>query len=125
MKESALTWLMCFICWGLAPAASALALSPITLHSHLNQPLDARVDLSGVSKADLANLHVIIHTGEGADTYQEAVPLQHKVKEDSSGHYISITSSGVIREPILTFTLEVDWPHGRYAREYSLLIDPK
>lgn len=124
MKENALKWLVCCICWGLSPAASALALSEIELHSHLNQPLDARVNLSGVDKADLASLNVLIHA-DGAGQYQEMVPLKHEVKEDGSGHYISITSSRAIREPILTFTLEVDWSGGRYSREYSLLIDPQ
>lgn len=125
MKENALKWLVCGILWGLSPAVSALALSDIELHSHLNQPLEARVNLSGVDGADLAGLNVLIHAG-GAGKYQEMVPLKHEVKEDSAGrHYIRITSSRAIREPILTFTLEVDWSGGRYSREYALLIDPQ
>jgi pilus assembly protein FimV len=122
MREKALKWLVCFLCGCLSPAVSALTLSDITLHSHLGEPLDARVNLSGVDKADLAGLKVSIQYTGGSS--QVTVPLRHELKEDASGHYIQITTAKPIREPALTFTLEVDWAKGRYSREYSLLIDP-
>lgn len=122
MREKALKWLVCLLCGCLSPAAFALELSDITLHSYLNEPLDARVNLSGVSKADLAGLNVLIqYTGASS---QDTVPLKYELKEDATGHYIRITTAKPIREPALTFTLEVDWAKGRYSREYTLLIDP-
>lgn len=124
MKEKALKWLVCFVCCCMAPAAFALALSEITLNSHLNQPLDARVELSGVDSADLVGLNVLIHYPD-AGNYQQVMPLKHEVKEDHRGHYIQISTTEPIREPILTFTLEVDWAKGRFSREYTLLLDPK
>jgi pilus assembly protein FimV len=124
MKEKALKCLLCFICWCLAPAASALSLSQITLNSHLNQPLDARVELTGLDSGDLAGLNVLIHYPD-AGNYQQVMPLKHEVKEDQGGHYIHITTTRPIKEPIVTFTLEVDWAGGRYSREYTLLIDPE
>lgn len=124
MREKALNWLIFMVCGCLAPAAHALALSQIRLNSHLNQPLDARVELSGVESGDLASLNVVIHYPD-AGNYQQAVPLKHEIKEDARGHYIQITSSASIREPVVTFTLEVDWAKGSMSREYTLLIDPK
>ena len=124
MKEKALKWLVCFVCCCMAPAAFALALSEITLNSHLNRPLDARVELSGVDSADLVGLNVLIHYPD-AGNYQQVMPLKHEVKEDHRGHYIQISTTEPIREPILTFTLEVDWAKGRFSREYTLLLDPK
>lgn len=122
MQEKALKWLVCLLCGCLSPAVSALALSGITLYSHLDQPLEARVNLSGVNEADLAGMHVSIRYTGGSS--QVTVPLRYELKKDDSGHFIRISTNKPIHEPVLTFTLVVDWAKGQYSREYSLLIDP-
>ncbi len=123
MIENALKWLTCFILWSLAVSAQALALSEIELNSLLNQPLEARVDLTGVEESDLAGMTVRIHDDPGS--FQRSVPLRHEIKQDGGGYYVRIYSDQAVKEPVLTFTLEVGWPQGRYSRDYSLLLDPQ
>ncbi|MBF8268600.1 MAG: pilus assembly protein FimV, partial [Gammaproteobacteria bacterium] len=51
--------------------------------------------------------------------------LKYEIKENENGHYISITSRDVVKEPVMNFSLEVTWSKGHLIREYSLLIDPR
>ena len=124
MKENALKWLVFFIFWCLTGSAQALSLSEIELNSLLNQPLEARVHLSGVDESDLAGLRIRIHNDTG-DIFQRSVALRHEIKQEGQDYYVRIYSTEAVKEPVLTFTLEVDWPQGNYSRDYSLLIDPQ
>ena len=99
-----------------ASTAWALSLSDIELKSGLNQILDARVMLLAVDSDELGSLDVKI---------PDHPNLQQEIKENENGHYISITSRDVIKEPVLNFSLEVNWSKGHLIREYSLLIDPR
>ena len=37
---------------------------------------------------------------------------------------IEVTSQAPIKEPLLDFILEVNWPDGHLMREYTVLLDP-
>lgn len=124
MKENALKWLVIFIFWCLATSAQALALSEIELNSLLNQPLEARVNLSGLDKSDLAGLKIRIREDTG-DNFRRSVTLRHEIKQEGQDYYVRIYTDEAVKEPVLTFTLQVDWPQGSYSRDYSLLIDPQ
>lgn len=58
-------------------------------------------------------------------TIQGDILLNAELVDDNTGCYIKITSKEIIREPVVTFTLELIWPAGRLQCEYSLLIDLK
>lgn len=124
MKLNALKWLVIFVFWYPAAAVQALALSEIELHSHLNWPLDARIGLTGIKESDLAGLKIRILEQRG-DDIQHPASLRHEIRQDGNGWHIRIFTRDAVKEPVLTFTLEVTWPQGRYSREYSLLIDPQ
>lgn len=94
----------------------ALSLSDIELKSALNQILEARVLLLAVDQDELSSLQVKINDNAN---------LKYEIKENENGHYINITSRDVVKEPVLNFSLEVNWSKGRLIREYSLLIDPR
>ena len=51
--------------------------------------------------------------------------LKLEVKDEGNRHYIQVSSKYIIREPILSFTVELAWAEGRLIREYSVLMDPK
>ena len=54
-----------------------------------------------------------------------AVPLQFDVGKNARGEpVILVQSSQAIREPTLTFLVEVNWSNGRFLREYSVLLEP-
>jgi pilus assembly protein FimV len=106
-----------------SPLVSALAVSDVELHSHLNQQLDARVYLKDADKNELSTLKIAIR---GVNDGGEILPsLNCEVKTNAQGHYISITSEDVIREPVMRFMLELNWSKGHLIREYALIIDPQ
>ena len=103
--------------------AHALALSDIELNSYLNQKLDAKIELRAASANDLDGLKVSIisSTNENVSSHK----LKYELVRGENVNYLRITSEDVIREPVLEFQLDVNWPTGRVIRDYSLLIDPK
>ena len=104
---------------------SALALSDIELKSSLNQILDARVSLLGITRDELGSLQINIDQDKELAADQSSIKLTPKLEQNENGYYISITSKNVIKEPVLSFSLEINWSKGRLIREYSLLIDPR
>ena len=107
------------------PHVWALALSDIQLNSSLNQVLDARVLLLAIDRDELGSLQINIKENTEAGADQSNVKLTPEVKENENGYYISITSRDVIKEPVLSFSLELNWSKGHLIRDYSLLIDPR
>jgi pilus assembly protein FimV len=107
-----------------AMLAYAVTLSDIELRSFLNQPLDARVQIDNISPDELESLAIEFARNPDSDAGADA-GLVIKVVNDKSGKYIQISSRQPVREPVVTFTLELSWSTGRMQREYSLLLDPK
>lgn len=103
----------------------ALALSDIELKSSLNQILDARVLLLEINKDELGSLQVNIDKNKELGANQSDVNLKPEIKQNKNGYYIKITSRKVIKEPILKFSLDLNWSKGHLIREYSLLLDPR
>lgn len=110
--------------------AYALGLGPIKLHSGLNQPLDADVELLTETPHALNQLQVSLAPNAA---FQQAgvrrtlllTHLKFKVVKQPGGRaYIHISSPMPIREPFLDFVLEVDWSGGQLMREYTMLINP-
>jgi pilus assembly protein FimV len=124
MLKTTLKYLLCIIFWCYLTYAQALTLSDIETKSFLNQMLNARVNITNASAAELENLEIGF-VESTTQTVSGAVHLNAELVDDSTGSYIQITSKEIIREPVVTFTLELVWPAGRLQREYSLLMDPK
>lgn len=108
----------------------ALGLGDIELHSALNQPLNAEIKLLSATPAELQGLAVALapeaaFTNAGVDRLGLLTQLKFNVVQKSDGsHVITVTSSQPVREPFLDFLVEVNWPAGRFVREYTLLLDP-
>ena len=117
----------CILLVGIAcasPSVQAIMLSEIELSSYLNQGLDARIELGGIKTGDLESMNLRILETEGAGDFIPEM-LKVEVKDDGNRHYIHITSRENIREPILSFILELTWAEGHLIREYFILMDPK
>ncbi|MDH1011541.1 LysM peptidoglycan-binding domain-containing protein [Pseudomonas nicosulfuronedens] len=109
--------------------ANALGLGDITLHSGLNQPLDAEIAL--LETGDMTSDELIAKLASPAD-YENAgvdrfVFLQNlrftPVIRNGRG-YIKVVSTQPVHEPYLNFLIAVERPNGRMLREYTVLIDP-
>jgi pilus assembly protein FimV len=109
--------------------AGALGLGELTLHSSLNEPLDAEIKL--LSVGDLGQEQVIVHLGNQDDFERAGVDRDYflsnfkfEVELDGKGNgVIHIRTHNLVNEPYLNFIIEARWPAGKLLREYTALLD--
>jgi pilus assembly protein FimV len=109
--------------------AQALGLGEITLHSQLDQPLNAEIRLRGMG--DLDPDQIIVRLAPAADFERSGVDRLYSLTEMRFDVRSGISGEGVVRirteqpvrEPYLDFLIEVRWPSGRVLREYTVLLD--
>ncbi|MCC6301534.1 MAG: hypothetical protein IT489_01875 [Gammaproteobacteria bacterium] len=110
--------------------ASPLGLGDITLHSALNQPLDAEIELTALGQTQGEEITVALASpaafeNAGIDRSLTLAGLTFEVMaEDGRTPYIRVSSTDPVKEPFLDFLVEIDWPSGHLLREYTLLLDP-
>ncbi len=111
-------------------SANALGFDNIKLHSALNEPLDADINLLSPTEDDIANMKIRLASPEafmraGVDRNALLNELKFEVKQRENGqYYIHVTTRIPIREPFINFLLEMEWQNGRMMREYTMLLDP-
>ncbi len=106
-------------------SVQALGLGPLQLHSALGQRLKADVELLDVQSGDLGNLKVrlsIRSFQDSADT--QAGNFSYQLVTRNGQHFIRLVSTVPIREPMLDFLVEVQWPQGELKRELAIFLDP-
>ncbi|MBS7660987.1 FimV family protein [Pseudomonas lalucatii] len=107
----------------------ALGLGEITLHSALNQPLEADIELLEVADLSADDLKISLAPAEvfsrsGVERFYFLNDLRFTPLLRGGGGIIRVRSSRPVREPYLNFIVEVARPNGRLLREYTLLLDP-
>ena len=107
----------------------ALGLGEITLHSALNQPLEAEIELLQVADLTSSDLLVRLASAEvfsrsGVDRLFFLNDLRFTPMLRGGNSVIRVVSSQPVREPYLNFIVEVARPNGQLLREYTLLLDP-
>jgi pilus assembly protein FimV len=111
-------------------SASPLGLGDLKLHSTLNRPLDAEIDLisPGSTRADEISVRLASNEafeGAGIDRPLLLNHLKFEVDTRADGTpYIKVVSDQPVTEPFLDFLVEVNWPNGKLVREYTTLLDP-
>ncbi|HEX3836914.1 MAG TPA: FimV/HubP family polar landmark protein [Steroidobacteraceae bacterium] len=129
MTAKSLKWTLAALIVG-SPAAMALGLGDIHLHSSLNAPLDADIDLIGATPDDLASLKAQVAPREafqknGLDWPAFLSSVTLKPMHTSDGRDILKVHSGVaITEPFVTLLVEINWARGQVSHEYTVLLDP-
>jgi pilus assembly protein FimV len=115
----------------LSPGALyALGLGEIHLHSALNQPFDADIDLVAAQEDDLSALRASLASNDafaryGIDKPAYLADFTFRVVRGSDGKsYLKVTSPRPVTEPFVTMLVAADWPRGRLLREYTVLLDP-
>jgi len=110
--------------------AYALGLGDITVHSALNQPLDAEIAIISATKLTPQDLQISL--GSAADFSQAGLDrpimltrFKFTVEErEDATPYIKVTSRQPVKEPFLDFLIAVDWSQGHLVREFTVLLDP-
>jgi pilus assembly protein FimV len=129
MTAKSLKWTLAALIVG-SPAAMALGLGDIHLHSSLNAPLDADIDLIGATPEDLANLKAQVASRadfakNGLDwpAFLSSVTLRPMHTSDGRD-IIKVHSGQAITEPFVTLLVELNWARGHVTHEYTVLLDP-
>jgi pilus assembly protein FimV len=109
--------------------AGALGIGDIRLHSALNQSLDAEIPLALSSADSLSDIKVSLAGPEdfakaGIERHYYLSKLQFRAVQSPGGYVIKVSSRDAIREPFISFLVEVNWPQGRMLREFTMLLDP-
>jgi pilus assembly protein FimV len=115
----------------LSPASVfALGLGDIDLHSGLNEPLSADIELVSAAPDELSSLRASLASREtfaryGLERSASFQDLEFRVGRSADGrNVLQVRSREAITEPFLSFLVEVNWSRGRLLREYTLLLDP-
>ncbi len=115
----------------LSPLSSwALGLGEIRLHSALNQPFDADIELISPTPEELQSLKIGLASTDlfsryGIDRPAFLSNFDFKITRTRDGRAtIKVSSNRSVTEPFVTLLVEASWPRGRLVREYTVLLDP-
>ena len=112
-----------------SPLGLALGLGEIKVNSHLNQPLEAEIQL--LQTRELTAQEILVGLGSREDFERVGVErpfflndLKFTVDMSSpNGPVIRIKSNRLVKEPFLNFIVQAQWPSGKLLREYTVLMD--
>ena len=109
--------------------ASALGMGDIRLHSALNQPLSAEIDLLDVGELSVGDIRVVLASSSdfarvGVERLAFLQDLSFTPVIDGNRSRIRVASSQPVREPYLNFLVEITRAKSRMLREYTVLLDP-
>ncbi|MFP8968317.1 FimV/HubP family polar landmark protein [Pokkaliibacter sp. CJK22405] len=107
-----------------APASWALSLGEASLGSYIDQPLNAELPLNDVGSVDLSQMQVRLadRSATPASALLSSIRLQLMTRNGQA--FIRATSLRPVDTTYLNFIVEVTWPQGSRAREYTLFFDP-
>ena len=114
----------------LVPGMSlALGLGDIKVHSALNQPLDAEIEVISASPDDVIDIVARLADRQaferaGLDREYILTKLRFTPAVEDGKPVIRVTTREPVKEPFLDFLVDVNWPKGRLLREYTILLDP-
>ena len=106
-----------------------LGLGDLELNSALNQELNAEIAVLSAATEDAEQIIVKLADRDafsraGLDRPHLLQQLKFKMIDKNGTPYVKVYTKTPIREPFLSFLLEIDWPQGHLLREYTLLLDP-
>lgn len=107
----------------------SLGLGELELSSALNQDLNAEIEVLSAAPEDAEQILIKLADRDafsraGLDRPYLLQQLKFKMIEKNGRSYVKVYTKTPIREPFLSFLLEIDWPQGHLLREYTLLLDP-
>ncbi len=112
------------------PVAHAAGFGALHVRSSLGQPLQADIDLTGVTEEEAQNLVAKLAS---PDAYQRAgltynpivSTLRASLVRQSGGSYVvRVISAQPVAEPFVDILVDLTWASGRVSRAYTFLLDP-
>lgn len=114
----------------LSTPVEAAGLGRLSVQSALGQPLRAEVEITALNRDEEGNVTAKLASQEAFKAagleYNPALgSLRFAVERRADGrHFVRITSAQPINEPFVDLMVELNWPTGRFVREYTFLLDP-
>ncbi|WP_104655125.1 FimV/HubP family polar landmark-like protein TapV [Ralstonia insidiosa] len=112
------------------PAAHAAGFGALHVRSSLGQPLQAEIDLTGVTPEEAQNLVAKLATPDAYSraglSYNPIVSsLRASLERQSNGNYVvRLRSTQPVAEPFVDVLVDLNWASGHVSRAYTFLLDP-
>lgn len=110
--------------------AHAAGFGPLRVQSNLGQPLQAEIDITGVTADEAQNLAVRLASPDAYRaaglTYHPIVSnLRVQLERRAPGSYVAyVRSAQPVNEPFVDILVDMSWASGRVSRAYTFLLDP-
>lgn len=108
--------------------ANAVGMGEIAVRSRLNEPLRADVPLlelePNLADRAMVRFHATGDDAAGSTNSSVVSKLTGKLVRGKDGMVLEIRSRGTIREPVVSFHVELILPNAHTRREYTVLLDP-
>lgn len=114
----------------LVPVISyAAGLGKLTVRSALGQPLDAEIEIVSLRPGEEDSFLARLASREafrqaGIDFSPALASARFSIERRGGKSLIRITTTQPVNDPFLNVLVELQWPNGRLAREYTVLVDP-
>jgi FimV-like protein len=110
------------------PAASyAAGLGTITVRSALGQPLDAEIEVVSVQRGEDFQVRLAsreAYAAAGVDLSPALQGARFAIEQRNGKTLIRVRTTQPMNDPFFTVLVELQWPTGRLARQYTVLVDP-
>ena len=117
------------ILWAMPQLAAAVGLGALEVRSHLNEPLDARISLTGIKTDELEDLRARLADNASFEraglkrTYL-LTQLKFTTQTQSNGRaYIQVSSRNAVREPGLSLIVQLASSNASHERRYDMLLN--
>lgn len=112
------------------PAAYAAGFGQLRVQSNLGQPLQAEIDITGVTPEEADSLAVKLAAPSAYSraglTYLSAIAnVKLDVQKRPNGTYVAtVRSNQPLSEPFVDILVDMSWSSGKVTRAYTFLLDP-
>jgi len=122
--------LACLAAFAILPIqAYGLGVGKLTMHSALDEPLNASIELTAVTKTELESLEISlgsvgVFNMAGIDRNELLKAIKFSVVKENGKNVIRMKTDQPFRDPFLHFIINATWANGSTLREYTALLDP-
>ena len=122
--------LACLAAFAILPVqAYALGIGKLTMHSALDEPLNATIELTAATATELQSLEVSLGSAgvfnmAGIDRNEQLKSINFTLVKENGKDLIRLKTEQPFRDPFLHFIINAAWANGSMLREYTALLDP-
>jgi hypothetical protein len=119
--------LLCILFNGLS---FSLGLGDLKVHSYLNEPLSAEIEINDID--DLILNSIVVELASPKDFILTGIPrpdyltkIKFEIKKVNEKSIIHLFTTQVVKTSFIDFLIQVTWPDGKTIKNYTILLDPE